>query len=153
MFILLDIDGVLVPAKNWQTIDSKDDGFIEFSPRAVSCLNELLNETHASIVLSTSHKNRFTTKQWVKIFQNRGVNATTIEILKTKKVDNRLEEILDWYSKSNNSAEDFIIIDDDKRLNDLPNHLKERLVLTKSFVGFNKESLDEALRLLPVVHH
>lgn len=150
MFILLDIDGVMVPAKNWQTIDSLEDGFVGFSPMAVSCLNKLTRETKATIVLTTSHRNRFSKKDWIRIFRNRGIYTTRIDQLITRIENNRLDEILDWFSYSNVSPEEVIIIDDDKRLNDLPYPLKHRLVLTKSLVGFDNQALEDALRFVHV---
>ncbi len=49
----------------------------------------------------------------------------------------RKEEILNWFN-TNEIQEDFIIIDDDKSLNDLPKFFKDRLVLTSSLVGLNE---------------
>ena len=49
----------------------------------------------------------------------------------------RKEEILNWFN-INEIQEDFIIIDDDKSLNDLPKFFKDRLVLTSSLVGLNE---------------
>jgi hypothetical protein len=49
----------------------------------------------------------------------------------------RKVEILNWF-ESNDIHEDFIIIDDDKSLNDLPTFYKDRLILTSSLVGLNE---------------
>jgi hypothetical protein len=49
----------------------------------------------------------------------------------------RKVEILNWFD-SNDVQEDFIIIDDDKSLNDLPKFYKDRLVLTSSLIGLNE---------------
>jgi hypothetical protein len=49
----------------------------------------------------------------------------------------RKVEILNWFA-SNDIHEDFIIIDDDKSLNDLPTFYKDRLIVTNSLVGLNE---------------
>ena len=50
------------------------------------------------------------------------------------------EEILNWFN-TNEIHDDFIIIDDDKSLNDLPKFFKNRLILTGSLVGLNESHL------------
>ncbi len=63
MFILLDIDGVMLNAAPWKKADHLDDGFFAFETRAVSCLQKIVSETGASIVLTSSHKSKFSPKQ------------------------------------------------------------------------------------------
>lgn len=142
MLILLDIDGVMLPAASWRTTENLPDGFPGFSPHAVKNLKKLLSETHASIVLTSTHKTRFSNIEWSNIFKNRGINAS-IDVLDN--VDNKLnrkDEIMNWYDA--HSDEDFIIIDDDKSLNDLPEKVKHNLIQTKSLIGFNEESYNVA---------
>lgn len=49
----------------------------------------------------------------------------------------RGEEILGWIQSNNLAYKEVVIIDDDKSLNDLPTHVKDRLVLTNSYTGLN----------------
>jgi hypothetical protein len=42
---------------------------------------------------------------------------------------------------------EFVIIDDDKSLNDLPRDIKRRLVLTSSMIGLNEESTIKAIQV------
>lgn len=42
MIILLDIDGVMVPAKSWQQPDIYPDGFFTFTPHSVAALNRII---------------------------------------------------------------------------------------------------------------
>jgi len=125
MLIFLDIDGVMAPAKSWQRPDILEDGFVDFSSKAVSVLQDVLAQNaDTTIILTTSHKSRFSLSQWKIIFERRGLNV------------NKLESLND-----NNIHEDFIIIDDDKSLNDLPKFYKDRLILTSSLVGLNESHL------------
>lgn len=139
MLIFLDIDGVMVPAKSWQRPEILEDGFVAFSSKAVQVLKEMLSQnTSASIMLTTSHKSRFSHSEWIEIFQRRGLNVNQLNsLVENTELLSRKEEILNWFN-INEIQEDFIIIDDDKSLNDLPKFFKDRLVLTSSLVGLNE---------------
>ena len=72
MTIFLDIDGVMVPAKSWERPTILDDGFYSFSIGAVRAINQMIQQ-HTRVILTTSHKNRFTEAEWKNIFIRRGV--------------------------------------------------------------------------------
>ena len=139
MLIFLDIDGVMAPAKSWQRPDILEDGFVDFSSKAVSVLQDVLAQNpNSTIILTTSHKSRFSLSQWKIIFERRGLNVNKLESLNDyTDFQSRKVEILNWFD-SNDIHEDFIIIDDDKSLNDLPTFYKDRLILTSSLVGLNE---------------
>jgi hypothetical protein len=139
MLIFLDIDGVMVPAKSWQRPDILEDGFVDFSSKAVRVLQDILAQNAiTTIILTTSHKSRFSLSQWKIIFERRGLNVIKLESLNDNTdFQSRKVEILNWFD-SNDVQEDFIIIDDDKSLNDLPKFYKDRLVLTSSLIGLNE---------------
>ncbi len=139
MLIFLDIDGVMAPAKSWQRPDILEDGFVDFSSKAVRVLQDVLAQNaDTTIILTTSHKSRFSLSQWKIIFERRGLNVNKLESLNDNtNFQSRKIEILNWFA-SNDIDEDFIIIDDDKSLNDLPTFYKDRLILTSSLVGLNE---------------
>ena len=139
MLVFLDIDGVMAPAKSWQRPDILEDGFVDFSSKAVTVLQDILAQNpNSTIILTTSHKSRFSLSQWKIIFERRGLNVNKLESLNDyTDFQSRKVEILNWFD-SNDIHEDFIIIDDDKSLNDLPTFYKDRLVLTSSLVGLNE---------------
>ena len=139
MLIFLDIDGVMAPAKSWQRLDILEDGFVDFSSKAVRVLQDILiQNADTTIILTTSHKSRFSLSQWKIIFERRGLNVNKLESLNDNTdFQSRKIEILNWFD-SNDIHEDFIIIDDDKSLNDLPTFYKDRLILTSSLVGLNE---------------
>jgi hypothetical protein len=142
MLIFLDIDGVMAPAKSWQRPDILEDGFVDFSSKAVSVLQDVLAQNaDTTIILTTSHKSRFSLSQWKIIFERRGLNVNKLESLNDNNdFQSRKVEILNWF-ESNDIHDDFIIIDDDKSLNDLPKFFKNRLILTGSLVGLNESHL------------
>src|SRR5215207_5474614 len=111
MLILLDIDGVMVPAKSWDRPELLDDGFPAFSSKSIEALREIV-DADTTIVLTTTHRHRFTIEQWEQIFRRRGLNVGSIEILAANSGSlNRRGEIESWYIT--NTREDFVILDDD----------------------------------------
>ena len=60
---------------------------------------------------------------------------------------NRKEEITNWFHQLKEQIP-FVIIDDDKSLNALPNTLKTKLIQTSSTVGLTEELANEAINNL-----
>ncbi|MCF6308234.1 MAG: hypothetical protein L3J09_09780 [Flavobacteriaceae bacterium] len=147
MLILLDIDGVMVPASNWKRPEFESDGFPRFSRKATNSLQRIISETGAGILLTTSHKSNYLIREWINIFSTRGVKNVTIKKLnKNTSHLNRREEVMRWVA--NSSVKEFVIIDDDKILNSLPSRLKSRLVQPSATVGLNEELADSAIKIL-----
>ncbi|MCA0427586.1 MAG: hypothetical protein LCH37_09135 [Bacteroidetes bacterium] len=142
MLIFLDIDGVMVPAKSWESPKLLSDGFPEFSSKAVIVLQKLVSEG-ATLILTTSHKSRYSIEEWKAIFSARGISVNYLGKLEECAFGtSRKDELLNWFNL-NSINDDFIILDDDKSLNALPPFLKENLVLTSSMVGLTDAHLSE----------
>ena len=149
MLILLDIDGVLVPANSWKKPEFMEDGFPVFNPKSVIALQRILSETNASVLLTTSHKSKYKVAQWKELLKSRGINAKKIHRLTSNSLQtSRKDEILQWYNQKRLPGEDFVIIDDDKMLNDLPANIRHNLILTNPSVGLTDELADEAISIL-----
>lgn len=147
MLILLDIDGVMVPANNWKRPEFENDGFPKFSRKATDSLQKIISETGAGILLTTSHKSNYSIDEWRQIFFNRGIKNVQIgKLNKNSSYLNRKGEIMNWIQKGNDAQ--FVIIDDDKTLNSLPQRIKSRLVQPSATVGLNDELADVAIRIL-----
>ncbi len=147
MLILLDIDGVMVPATSWKRPEFENDGFPRFSRRAVFSLQKIISETGADILLTTSHKSSYSISEWKKMFSIRGFENLNIKRL-NKNINNlnRREEIMKWVNKTSENS--FVIIDDDKSLNNLPYNVKSKLVQPSATVGLNDELADSAIKIL-----
>jgi hypothetical protein len=149
MLILLDIDGVMVPANSWKKPEFLNDGFPVFSYKATQALQRIISETSAAILLTTSHKSSYEIKEWKNIFKLRGIKVNKINRLcENTNHLNRKEEIINWFNAKNGIYEDFIIIDDDKSLNALPKLLKNKLIQTSASVGLTDELANEALKIM-----
>jgi hypothetical protein len=151
MTILLDIDEVLVTTPAWKTVEQHDDGFMKFNEEASRYLAELLRNTDAEVVLTTTHRITYSADKWIAILQKRGIAVTKLTKLNTltsiEEMKDRGTEILEWVQNIAVSSK-YLILDDDLSINNLPNHIKDKLVKTQSLVGFNKQCLDQAIKIL-----
>ena len=147
MLIFLDIDGVMVPAKSWKRPEILKDGFPDFSMNSVSALNTILSKS-VKLILTTSHKSSYSINEWKFIFKNRGIQLNQIVSLEENSTGlSRKDELLRWFNK-NIVSEPFVIIDDDKSLNGLPDYLKKHLLLTSPIIGLNMDAIPEINRIL-----
>ncbi|HLP12464.1 MAG TPA: HAD domain-containing protein [Flavobacteriales bacterium] len=148
MLMLLDIDGVMVTTPPWRKAELLADGFSDFNETSVNSLNRILSETNAGIIITSSHKSRFAVSEWITIFKTRGINPITLETLTPNIFHlSRRGEILHWISLGNENKQ-FVIIDDDKSLNDLPGHLKNKCVMTDSLIGLDQAGAANAVSIL-----
>lgn len=141
MTFYLDIDGVMIPAKSWEAPPLLSDGFPAFSKQAVETLLAVLNETD-EIILTTSHKSNFTLLDWKNIFATRGIPIKRLSTL-PENINHRtrLQELLDWFNQHPHTGS-FVILDDDTGLNNLPQAIKQHLVLTSSTVGLVSQHIE-----------
>lgn len=140
MLIFLDIDGVMVPAKSWKSPELLDDGFPAFSIPASLALRQLIAK-NVTVMLTTSHKSNYTIQQWHSIFKKRGIEIPILRSLpENKTMLSRKDELLKWFNQ-NPFEEDFLIIDDDSSLNDLPSNLKKYLIQPSPVIGLSEENL------------
>lgn len=147
MLILLDIDGVMVPATSWRPSEILSDGFANFSNKSIVGLQRIINNTGATILLTTSHKSIYSNSEWEQIFKTRGIISKIDKLEHNGDNLNRKEEILRWFTTTK-SSENFVIIDDDKSLNGLPEYIKDKVVLTSGTVGLNIELAQSSIDIL-----
>ncbi len=142
MLVFLDIDGVMVPAKGWKAPENLEDGMPMFTQKSIVALSSLLFE-NTTIILSSSHRNRFTISEWKRIFEKRGLKVNSLSSLGlSDHLKSRKDEILEWFN-INSVSENFVIIDDDTSLNGLPEYLKEHLILTSPMIGLTLEHIEQ----------
>jgi hypothetical protein len=148
MLILLDIDGVMVPAKSWKRPEFLYDDFFAFSNEATLALQQIITATNGSILLTSSHKSTYSIEEWGNIFRLRGISVNNIYSLPDNSLFlNRKDEIMNWVNSTKN-IQDFIIIDDDKSLNDLPTFVKNRLIQPSSTIGLTQKLALEAFEII-----
>lgn len=131
--ILLDIDGVMVRTKSWETDDVHTDGFVKFTPIAIRKLNEILNETGFDIVLTSSRRYTHDIVQMNEFFKTRGIEGQIIYYLPLYDLDlrySRYDEVIRFIMK--HRPEHYLVIDDDRSLAKLSN---DKWLKTDPMVG------------------
>jgi hypothetical protein len=154
LMILLDFDGVMITTPPWKKLEIADDGFIKFNDNAANSLTKILSETDASIILTTTHRIRFSDNQWANIFAKRGLIPRSITILNNistiAEMKNRAIEISEWVA-ANDPNINYVIIDDDKILNSLPAEIKARWIKTDSMTGLDVSCADQVIALAKIL--
>ncbi len=146
MLLFLDIDGVMIPAKGWKSPELLYDGFPAFSEKATRALQSIITED-TILMLTTSHKSRFTIDEWKQIFKSRDINISNIRSLDGCGTNvSRRDEIVKWFN-INSVEKNFVILDDDKSLNELPEYLKKHLVLISPLIGLNEGHVQDIKRI------
>ncbi len=140
--IILDLDGVLITTPPWKKDDMHVDGYSEFNRACVSRLNKILDNVSFEIWLSSTRRAGKTIIEFNRIFENRGLKGQISGYLPIIENCSRKEEVQHFIQQKKLS--DYLIIDDDKSLNDLPFEIKKRTVLTEYMKGFDDEAYREA---------
>ncbi len=144
--LLLDLDGVLITTPPWKRDAIHVDGYSDFNPDCVENLNHLLSLIECEIWLSSSRRVAKTLEEWNQLFKNRGVKSSISGRLPVLEGASRKEEIEHFIVKRR--TKDFMILDDDKSLNELPFAWKEKLVLTEYLKGLDERALVHARLIL-----
>ena len=126
MILLLDIDGVLETSPIWKKPEFLEDKFYKFNENSQKYLIEIIEKIKPEIILTTTHRINFNLDEWNEIFKLRGIYVSKITKINNAKniteIKNRNIEIEEWFTK--NKTANFLIIDDDKSLNNLTEELK-----------------------------
>ena len=149
MFILLDIDGVMLP-EPCENVLVLPDGFKAFESGAAKNLSWLLAQTNAAIILTSNHRVSHSKEKWVTIFNNRGIAIKQIDFINDlpfEKMMDRATELRAW-AQTKAKGMNFVIIDDDHSLNTLPPEIQNRCVMTDPLTGFDTIAANKALGIL-----
>ncbi|MGI4874518.1 MAG: HAD domain-containing protein [Janthinobacterium lividum] len=151
MVVLLDLDGVLITTPPWRPLEIQADGFFKLNEKAAANLAGILTQTQAAVVLTTSHRINYSVEQWREILQTRGINPASITKINDCRtvadMADRATEIAEWVSRQ--PAElNYVVLDDDLSLHDLPAAIRQRCVLTKPLLGLDADATRQALTIL-----
>lgn len=162
--IFLDIDGVLNSDSYMKTDEYKNEVYdcgvtdyksydvvlkahhTHLDPKAILLINQLVDQTDAKIVLSSSWRFRYSTDEMNAMLEKRG--ATFKLIGATPKISlfgsKRGDEVAEFLSKLEEQPESFVIIDD---IDQFPK-LRKHFVCCPEYTGFKPKQLYKALRIL-----
>lgn len=151
-YILLDIDGVMNTDPSWRKAELMPDGFLAFNNEAVGVLNSILyHEPGSVLVLVTSHRFKFTEKEWINILSNRNIRVAEVIVLPSNPQMTYTETVVHWLQMQrlhHPFGMRFVILEDDKRLNELPSWAKSKLVLLDPLVGLRRQHLERSINVL-----
>lgn len=118
MKIFLDIDGVMVHAIPSLALKPMEDGFYEFNKESVSAFNQLVRNKPFEVILSSSHRFKYTAEDWIRIFQRRGLKVFKLTRMDTPSGKwSRKLEIYEHMLNHKLEPDEVLVIDDDKSLN------------------------------------
>lgn len=141
MVLLLDIDGVLETSPAWKIPQFLADDFYQFNTEAQAHLKAIIDRFQPEIVLTTTHRVNYTLTEWREIFRFRGIEIDKIskinEAQNPGEIKKRNIEIEEWCYKNNEA--DFLIIDDDKSLHELPQAIKSHWISIDPLLGITRE--------------
>jgi hypothetical protein len=141
--IFLDYDGVLINRESLRTTEA------EYPPadESIRLLNDLIKQTDAQIVVSSSWRIRRTLIELQEILEGWGVDGTVLDKTPHYPEQDRGAEIQQWLDdrrKSKGDVEAFVILDDCR---DMPT-LLDFLVQTEFETGLTREDAEKALQIL-----
>jgi HAD domain in Swiss Army Knife RNA repair proteins len=148
--IFLDIDGVINTGKvreKLQFLDSYmgtffDPNDIIFDSEAVSYLKNIVDESKAKIVISSSRKLQgmdYLKNLWIE----NNLPGEIIDLTKDLKHLKRSDEISEWLSR--NGVESYVIFDD---VFDMDIEHSLNFIKCKSYYGITKEQSEKAIKIL-----
>ena len=147
MILLLDIDGVLETSPSWKQPEFLEDKFYKFNENSRKNFIEVINKINPEIILTTTHRINYNLTEWNKIFELRGINVSKISKINNAKkatdIKKRNVEIEEWFL--NNWTAEFLILDDDKILNELTDNLKNRWIQIDPMLGITESIRDQIL--------
>lgn len=124
-----------------------EDNFYKFNEHAQKYFIEIIDKINPEIILTTTHRINYNLTEWNQIFELRGINVDKISKINDAKkaidLKNRNVEIEEWFLK--NSTAEFLILDDDKSLNELPSNLKNRWIQIDSMLGITESVKNQIL--------
>jgi hypothetical protein len=144
--IFLDIDGVLNNSSCWSTRPISNS----FAKECVEAFNDIIIETNADIVISSSWRTLFKFDELIDILSSAGVAGNIID--KTPVVrfsgGRRGDEIVRWLDRASEEVgfkiERFVILDDDSDMG----HLMDHLIQCDPETGLTKDDAQKVIRML-----
>ena len=150
--IFLDFDGVMDTAY-YDHVLSKlrllgNDTFgTVFDPNCVQNLKKIIDKTGADIVVSSSWKHFMTYKDFLDMWEFRGLPGFVTDVTPTPDIRrNRGDEIDAWLDECNVECQ-YVIIDDLDATN-FNDHQLPRLLVVNPFNGLDESTAERAIQIL-----
>lgn len=152
IILILDLDGVLITTSPWKADEMDSDGYSVFNVECVQNLNSLLELAKFDIWLSSTRRTVKTLQEFNAIFEHRQIKQSIEGFLpEYTNCNSRKDEVIEFLNEKNPS--NYLIIDDDKSLNDLNTIMKTNLISTDLVIGFNNQKFELARQWIKAEHN
>ena len=152
--IFLDFDGVMDTAYYAHILEkegcSGNDEFVAvFDPNCVECLKEIIDNTGAEIVVTSSWKSLMTYRDLLNMWEQRGLPGYVIDMTpSSSECRCRGDEIDAWLKECKEDCQ-YVILDDIDESN-FNEHQLPKLIVVNPYHGLDKEAAERAIELLEV---
>lgn len=144
--LFLDIDGVLIPAKQY-TEQFMYCGLYP-DPATIKALNKIIGETGAKIVISSTLRLGQTIKSLQNLMQEWNINGDVIGmtpyLFKDAKRGHEIEKWMEVFEQEKEKVDRIVILDDKNDMEQYSNYL----VKTEFNEGLTEAHADKAIRML-----
>lgn len=149
ILLILDLDGVLITTPAWKPDDLHKDGYSKFNKVCIDNFNQILKAGSFDIWLCSTRRLGKQIEEFNQIFKARKINQSITGFLpENVHCKNRKEEIETFLKV--HKPKQYLIIDDDKSLNGLPESIKTHLILTSFLKGITIDNVNQALDILDI---
>lgn len=148
--IFLDFDGVMDNAKydiylNKHSLPEKDEFGVLFDPDCIAALAQIIEQTGAKIVISSSWKDFMTKEEIDQMWQKRQLPGEVIDV--TPSISrHRGDEIATWLNLCPDKCQ-YVILDDQPR-EQFNTDQYDHLIITNGFYGLTISDAQLAIEIL-----
>lgn len=149
--IFLDFDGVLnshqylyVTPKPWGDLEMEGNEHLMLDPVAVDRLNQIIEQTGAHVVVSSSWRHGHDRERLQEILEARGFMGDVIDVTPDDSRLDRGDEIALWL-RDHPEVERYVVLDDDA---DDTETMRKHLIKTSFYTGLLDCHVSEAIRRL-----
>ena len=148
--IFLDFDGVMDNAKydiylNKHNLSEKDEFGVLFDPDCIAALAQIIEQTGAKIVISSSWKDFMTKEEIDQMWQKRQLPGEVIDVTPSTS-RHRGDEIAAWLNLCPNKCQ-YVILDDQPR-EQFNTDQYDHLIITNGFYGLTISDAQQAIEIL-----
>jgi len=155
--LFLDFDGILNSSDFLVEKNLKEEPFMEtidwwgrmVNPENVKCLNKIIIETGAKVVISSTWRRGVSNENLLKILLKKGLTPKTEIIGRTTTSNDektRGERISEWVTLHSEEIESFVVLDDEG--GEWMDPIRDRLVQANPAVGLTIEDAEKAIEML-----
>lgn len=145
--IFLDFDGVLaIDNPRLCDIPERDKYGTIFNHYCVNCLWQIINDTSAKIVITSSWTNYLSLRKIKQMWRYRKLPGTVVDTIRNDSIDRSIK-IDNWLNKYH--ITNYVIIDD-MDFHQFDKHHHQHLVTTSTLTGLSESDIERVCRAMKI---